>query len=97
MTTPAEVPDAGAAALAWVKLPELPPHREPFERLRFQGRARKVTVLPTDAVLVRTEALEPEGIRATFHHARKHFIAAETREPLTNVIEWAMLPPPSPP
>jgi hypothetical protein len=94
-----EPPDAGAAkqaaALEWHKLPELPPHREPYERTRLLGRYRKVTINPTDAVLVRTAANEPQGLRATFHHSRNVFSAFETGERITNVVEWAFAPKPT--
>jgi len=98
---PSEPPDCGAAAqaarLVWFKLPDLPPHREPYKRLRFQGRARNMYVLPTDAVLVRTEALEPAGIRATYHHSRKAFFVEGSAEPMPGVVAWALAPQPSPP
>lgn len=90
-----EPPDCGAAAqaasLTWHRLPDLPPHRPNGRRLRFQGRATYVTVFATDAVLVRTEALEPAGLRATYHHQRKVFVAAEGG-PIPNVVEWAFAP-----
>lgn len=91
-----EPPDAGAAAqaaaLEWHQLPELPPQRFPYQAVRLLGRYRKITIHPTDAVLVRTEAHEPQGVRATFHHSRKVFIGAESRKPIPNVVAWAFAP-----